>query len=188
MVFSITPQTVNYPVFNKNSTKNTNNVAKGKIDPNSQSYKNQDKSTVLSFRDRLTNAINQAASDDEKSENILNGLAKPSTGGLVLGGLPDISNPKSAERLARVNQLFENEQQSFEKQKTELINQERDAGKSAQEPLDDIISLYDSQSDLFKTGIGWDGNVFAFDASSPAGYERAQSYTTDLGASDSYGI
>lgn len=97
----------------------------------------------------------------------------------MLGGLLNLHDPRAMERNSRISSLFQAEQVDVEKQKTEMISIGRSEGKSAEEILYDIVSLYDSQSDFFKTDIGWNGDVFAFDSSSPEGLARTLQYVTD---------
>jgi hypothetical protein len=151
-----------------------------RVDPNSAEYKAKDKSKVeSSTRDNMLSLINRFSGDNDTMENLLSNYSKPDLLGPVLGGLPDPSDPQAMERASRMSSLFRSEQTDVEKQKSELISIGRANGKSAGEILNDIVGLYDSQSDFFKTGIGWNGDVFAFDSSSPAGLARTQSYISD---------
>lgn len=158
----------------------TNNNRKVNINQIDKSTGQINQSTLAtSTRDNFVSMINRYSNDDNQSEILLNNFEKGSVGGLLTAGLPDLSNPDAMRRSNRVTSLFNAEQKSFEQQKTDLIQDGRSAGKSAQTILDEMISLYDSQSDLFKTGIGWDGDVFAFDSASPEGFARTMRYTSD---------
>jgi len=147
---------------------------------NSRAYKETDHSTVRPQRDGFIGQLNKVAGNDEKAENLLRNWARPDSGGMFSAGLPDLKNPDAMRRLDRISQLFTAESRQVESQKTELIAKGRDMGKLPQEILKDVFDLYDSQSDLFKFGRGWDGDVFAFDQSSPAGYERMLHYSSDV--------
>jgi len=98
------------------------------------------------------------------------------------GGLPDLSEPHANERFTKLSTLFASEQADFEKQKSELISSGRANGKSAEEILNDMVGLYDSQSDFYKTSLGWSGDIFAVNSSSPEGLARTLQYVTDLSA------
>jgi len=137
-----------------------------KVDANSIEYREADKSTVPAKRGLFTSMIARAASSDQHSQALLDDFSRPSNSGLFLGGLPDLSDPEAISKLSKVNELFLVEQSNFENQKTTLINQGKISGDSPQKTLKDIISLYDSQSELFQKGVGWKGEVFSFDASS----------------------
>jgi len=153
------------------------NFANKTIDANSIEYKQSDKSTSPAARDNLTKLINRCSTNEEYSQELLNNLAKPESNGLIVGGLPDLSNSESIRHYNHLSKLFEAEMDTVEKQKDELITQGQMAGKSSQKILAEIVSLYDSQSDLFKFGTGWEGEVFAFDEFSPEGYQRTLSYS-----------
>lgn len=162
------------------ATKTDQSSKTQRVDPNSPEYKAKDKSRVEpSMRDRIISQINNASGDTEASENLLSNYSRGSLCGPMLGGLPDPSDPQAMERFTRLSSLFESENVDFQKQKSDLISLGRVNGKNAEEILNDMVSLYDSQSDLFKTGIGWNGDVFAFDSSSPEGLARTQRYVTD---------
>lgn len=137
-----------------------------KVDANSIEYREADKSTVPAKRGLFTSMIARTASSDQNSQELLDSFSKPSNSGLFLGGLSDLPDPESLNKLNKVNELFLVEQNKFENQKTDLINQGKIAGDSPQKILDDIVGLYDSQSELFQKGVGWKGEVFSFNASS----------------------
>ena len=162
------------------SGNNFNKTNVNSINPNSSAYKKADKSRVPPLRDRLVNDILKHNSSDTDSEKLLSELEKPNVGGPFLGGLPDLSNPDSMRRYNRIKNLFLKENEKFEVQKSDFIAAEKAAGKSAQDILKGIVSLYDSQSELFRVGMGWNGDVFAFDESSKAGYQRTIHFSSDV--------
>ena len=137
-----------------------------KVDANSIEYREADKSTVPEKRELFANMIARVSSSDQNSQALLDDFSKPSNSGLLLGGLPDLSDHESLNRLNKVNELFLVEQKKFENQKTDLINQGKMSGDSPQKILEDIVGLYDSQSEFFQKGVGWKGEVFSFAASS----------------------
>jgi len=147
---------------------------------NSHAYKETDHSTVRPLRDGFVGQLNKVAGNDEEAENLLRNWARPDSGGLFSAGLPDLKNSDAMRRFDRISQLFTAESRQVESQRTALIAKGRDMGKPPQEILKDVFDLYDSQSDLFKFGRGWNGDVFAFDKSSPAGYERALRFSSDV--------
>jgi len=147
--------------------KNTPSIFNSsKVDANSIEYRETDKSTVPEKREVFANMIARVASSDQNAQALLDDFSKPSNSGLFLGGLPDLSDPESLNKLNKVNELFLVEQKKFEHQKTDLINKGQALGDSPQKILGDIVSLYDSQSELFQKGVGWKGEVFSFNASS----------------------
>ena len=147
---------------------------------NSRAYKETDHSTVRPLRDGFINQLDKVAGNDEEAESLLRNWAKPDSGGLFFAGLPDLKNPDAMRRFNRISQLFTAESEKVENQKTELIAKGRDMGKKPQEIMQEMIDLYDAQSDIYKFGRGWNGDVFAFDKFSPAGYERMQRYSSDV--------
>jgi len=147
----------------KNSSLSFNNP---QVDANSIEYREIDKSKVPPKRELLTNMIARSASSNQNSQALLDDFSKPSNSGLFLGGLPDLSDPEAISKLSKVNELFLIEQNNFENQKTDLINQGKISGDSPQKILEDIVGLYDSQSEFFQKGVGWKGEVFSFDTSS----------------------
>jgi len=158
----------NIAVMDMQVGKNTPLISnKPTVDANSIEYREADKSTVPAKRELLSNMLARFASSDQNSQALLDDFAKPSNSGLLLGGLPDISDPDSLNKLNKVNELFLVEQEKFEHLKTDLINQGKISGDSPQKILDDIVGLYDSQSELFQKGVGWKGEVFSF-STSPA--------------------
>ena len=124
--------------------------------------------------------INRVAGKEQEAQDILDSFSKSSTGGFLLGGLPDISNPEAVRRHDYIGKIFSAEQNNVDNKRIELIRQGRAAGDNAQQILGDVVALYDSQSDLFRTGIGWNGAVFAFDASSPQGYQQTLNHSRDV--------
>ncbi len=151
-----------------------------RVDPNSAEYKARDKSRVEPpLRETMLSMIDRFSGDNDSMEDLLSNYSRGSLCGTCTGGLPDLSDPNAAARISRISSLFESEQADVDKQRSDLISFGRANGKSAEQIMNDIVDLYDSQSDLFKTGIGWNGDVFAFDSSSPEGLARTQRYVTD---------
>ncbi len=126
---------------------------------NSCAYKETDHSTTRPLRNGFINQFNKVAGNDKEAENLLRDWARPDSGGLFLAGLPDLKNPDAMRRLDRISQHFEIDSKKVENQKAELIAKGRELGKKPQEILTDIINLYDSQSDFYKFGRGWNGDV-----------------------------
>ena len=160
-------------------TKNNRKVNIGQIDANSAQYKGANQSTMPALRDGIVSQVNSVNGDNDAAEKLLSHYSKEDLLGPMLAGLPDLSNPKVADRLSQLTALYRSELADFQNQKSDLISLGRANGESAENILNDIIGLYDSQSDLLKTGIGWNGDVFAFDSSSPEGLARTQRYVTD---------
>jgi hypothetical protein len=179
MISSVGSQVQAYTATKLASNQNNQTTNGSRIDPNIKEYKATDYSTTRSLRDGMVSLINKVSGNDEDAEKLLSDYSRTDSGGLMSTGLFDLKNPDAVRRYQRISQQFEVESKMVEKQKTALITEGRSSGKKAQEILNDIIALYDSQSDLYKTGRGWEGNVFAFDPSSPAGFARTMSYTSD---------
>ena len=139
-----------------------------------------DQSNILALRDRYLTMIDTQAKTEEDAQMLLHALSKPNNGGLMLGGLPELSNSDMMARHDRISAKFNIEQQTVEQEKNKLINKGLAAGKRAKSIVDDIVGLYDAQSELFKTGIGWNGQVFAFNESSTSGYQRALAFSRDV--------
>lgn len=103
--------------------------------------------------------INQS---EKSAEVMLEAYKQPQTGGMMLSGLPDISKPQVMARHDRISHAFSVERDKVSELTVNLIKKGENAGKNATQIMDDVISLYDSQSELFQTGVGWNGKVFAF--------------------------
>lgn len=82
-------------------------------------------------------------------------------------------------RIDPINEIFNQEFKQVESQTANILAEGR-AGKKPQEILEDIFNLYDSQSELFKTGRGWDGQLFSINADNPSGYQLTLKYTSDV--------
>jgi len=139
-----------------------------------------DQSNILALRDRYITMIETQATTEEEASMLLQALSKPNNGGLILRGLPDLLNSDLMARHDRISAKFNIEQQGVEREKNKLINDGLATGKSAKSIVGDIVGFYDAQSELFKTGIGWNGQVFAFNESSTAGYQRTLAFSRDV--------
>ncbi len=161
--------------FNSFSTKETSAASATGV------YDSQrDKSNISPLRERLTSMIEHFANTEEGAKQLLSTFSKPSNGGLMLGGLPDLTNLDAMARHDRISEKFSLEQQGFERQKNNLVNEGVAAGKSSKAILNDIISLYDAQSELFRLGVGWNGQVFAFNEASTEGFKRTLEHSRDV--------
>jgi len=161
--------------LNSNYSKSTQSIYTSR-----QNTSQPDQSNILALRDRYITMIDTQAKTEEDAKILLQTLSKPNNGGLMLGGLPDLSSSDMMARHDRISAKFNIEQQTVEQEKNKLINKGLAAGKSAKSIVDDIVGLYDAQSELFKTGIGWNGQVFAFNESSTAGYQRTLAFSSDV--------
>jgi hypothetical protein len=144
-------------------------------------YQSSDHSKVRSLRSSFVDRINSVKGNTKDSESLLRDYAKPESGGILYAvGKEDIytMNPDTMRRIDRISQLYKAENANVENRKSKMITEGRAMGQSAQDILNDIVSLYDSQSELFKLGKGWDGDVFAFDSASPEGFARTIRYHT----------
>jgi hypothetical protein len=173
--------------FNSNITSLSpiapnSNVSK-KVNENFTSIQNSSRpnqSTIPALKDRFISMIDKYAQTESAANKLLDTFSQPSTSGFILGGLPDITSPDIMARHDRIAEKFKINQQDFEQQKTTLINEGLADGKSAKVILNDIVELYDSQPELFKIGVGWNGQVFAFNESSMAGYQRVLDNSRDV--------
>lgn len=167
-----------YPAFLRNtgtsSAKNTNATSGSSIKTH--------QSAVSPLRDRLLSLIGKIDGNDTEAENLLNNISKPDNGGILIAAedMPDLKDSEAVARFNRISELFKKESSIVENKKQEIITQGRTEGKENQEILNDIVRLYDSQSDLYKLGRGWDGNLFSFKESSSAGWSSTIKYTTDV--------
>lgn len=152
---------------------------------NAKTVSTQQNSTTKAYveplRDRMLNMINRFATDEKSAENLLKQFSKPNMGGPLIPGdaLPDLKDPDAVRRFQRISHLFTEEQKNVESQKNKLISKERNEGKSAKEILSDLISFHDSQSELYRLGTGWNGDLFGLTSSSE-GWERTLRYTPDV--------
>ena len=108
--------------------------------------------------------------------------SKPESGGILVSvsGMPDLKNTEAVRRFQRINQLFEQENKQVESLKSDIISQGKSEGKKAQDILYDLVKMYDSQSELFKLGRGWEGDLFSFNDSSAGGWSKTLQYTPDV--------
>jgi len=137
-------------------------------------------SNTSPLRERFINMIEQHARTESDAKKLLTTFSQSSTGGFMLAGLPDISSPDVMARHDRISKKFSIEQQDFERQKTNLIKDSLANGQSSKAILKEIVSLYDAQPDLFKIGVGWNGQVFDFNESATEGYQRVLEYSRDV--------
>jgi hypothetical protein len=138
------------------------------------------KSNIPPLRGRFINMIEQHAKTESGAKQLLTTFSQSSTGGFITAGLPDISSPDVMARHDRISKKFSIEQQGFERQKTNLINDGLANGKSSKVILKEIVNLYDAQPELFKIGVGWNGQVFDFNESSTDGYQSVLEYSRDV--------
>jgi len=138
------------------------------------------KSNISPLRGRFINMIEQHTRTESDAKQLLTTFSQPSTGGFMTAGLPDISSPDVMARHDRISKNFSIEQQDFERQKTNLINDGLANGKSSKAILKEIVNLYDAQPELFKIGVGWNGQVFDFNESATDGYLRVLEYSRDV--------
>jgi hypothetical protein len=161
----------------------TTTAHSGKSTPlTSETYSGDDHSKVKPLRERFVQQIDSVAGNTEDAERLLRDYSKPDSGGLFYAVGSDLNtiNTDMSRRVDRISQLFNAENANVENQKSKMIAEGRAIGKMPQDILNDIVSLYDSQSELFKLGKGWDGEIFAFDSSSPTGYAHIKKYTSDV--------
>lgn len=168
---------VSSAIFNPSLIKESSKTSTVNLD-NAQ----RDQSNIIPLRDRRIGMIDRFANTEEAAKQLLSTFSRPSTSGIVMAGLPDLTNPDAIARLNRISEKFDVQQQAFEQQKTSLINDGLAAGKSSKTILHDIIDLYDAQPELFKIGVGWNGQVFAFngDEGAAEGFQRTLEYSRDV--------
>ncbi|HEB68429.1 MAG TPA: hypothetical protein ENI88_02285 [Desulfobulbus sp.] len=137
---------------------------------------------VFPLRDRQINLIKKTSGDDKAAERLLRDYSKPESGGILVSvsGMPDLKNTEAVRRFQRINQLFEQENKQVESLKSDIISQGKNEGKKAQDILYDLVKMYDSQSELFKLGRGWEGDLFSFNNSSAEGWSKTLQYTPDV--------
>lgn len=95
------------------------------------------------------------------------------------GSLPDVNDSELMGRLDRAGSLFKIESEKVWKQENLLISQGRMQGETSKEILKNIIDLYDNQSELFKTGIGWNGKGISGNKMDTDGYAKLVDLTPD---------
>jgi len=143
-----------------------------------------DNSMVHSQKDYMRSQIDKVAGDDAAAEEMLRNYSRPDSGGVLFAVSPEFFQEKiditAARRMARVNELFNQEFKQVQNQTVDIISDGRASGKKPQEILEDIYNLYDSQSELFKTGRGWDGQLFSMSADNPSGFELTMKYASDV--------
>jgi len=139
-------------------------------------------SEVSSLRDRQINQIKKTSDDDKAAERLLRDYSKPDNGGIIFPAseMPDLKNTEAVRRFQRISQMFEQENKQVDSLKSDIISQGRREGKKAQDILYDLVQMYDSQSELFKLGRGWEGDYFSFNDFSTEGWSRTLQYTPDV--------
>ncbi len=144
--------------------------------------KNSSLSEVSSLRDRQINQIKKISGDDEAAERLLRDYSKPDNGGIlfVASEMPDLNNTEAVRRFQHISQMFEQENKEVESLKNDIISIGRSEGKKAQDILYDLVNMYDSQSELFKLGRGWEGDLFSFNDFSSEGWAKTLQYTPDV--------
>ncbi len=137
---------------------------------------------VTPLRDRMLNQIEKTSGDNNAAERLLDSYSKPDTGGVLIAAnsMPDLKDPEGIRRFQRINQLFEQENKQVEISKRDIISQGQAEGKTAQNILYDLVSMYDSQSDLFKLGRSWEGDFFSFDSNLSEGWSKVLQFTPDV--------
>ncbi len=117
------------------------------------------------MRDRRIHQIKKISGNDEAAESLLRDYSKPDTGGILFAAseMPDLNNIEAVRRFQHISQMFEQENKEVESLKNDILSTGRREGKKAQDILYDLVNMYDSQSELFKLGRGWEGDLFSFD-------------------------
>lgn len=98
--------------------------------------------------------------------------------GIALGGLPDASDINAIRLWQQVGGMYEQVNSEFQRQKTDLIQEDRNSGTSAKKILNNLVSFYYEALDIIKFGSGWSGHIFAFDSSSPVSLARILQFTS----------
>lgn len=139
-------------------------------------------SEVSSLRDRQINQIKNTSGDDKAAERLLRDYSKPDNGGILFfaSEMPDLKNTEAVRRFQRISQIFEQENKQVDSLKNDIISQGKSEGKKAQDILYDLVKMYDSQSELFKLGRGWEGDLFSFNDFSTEGWSKTLQYTPDV--------
>ncbi|MDH3327315.1 MAG: hypothetical protein OEM38_11430 [Gammaproteobacteria bacterium] len=165
-------------IYSSLPIKKASSVAQ--YNPVDKAFTSSDKSggsSITPLRDGLISMINRG---EDTAKELLKYQKIPTFGGLMLGKLPDLSDTEALARRDRITEKFVQEHSKYEQQKFSLIRKGESEGKSATEIMFDIVELHDSQSELFNLGTAWSGDVFAFDKSSPEGYQRAINHSKDV--------
>ncbi len=142
-----------------------------------------DNSTRQARKDTMRTQMDKVAGDDTTAEEMLRNYSRPDSGGVLFAvGANDLNtiDTTALRRLDRINELFNQEFKQVQNQTADIISEGRASEKKPQEILEDIYNLYDSQSELFKTGRGWDGQLFAMSVDNPSGYEMTMQYASDV--------
>jgi len=135
--------------------------------------KPNDTHQVMSGKEALLEKVVNASPDE--MDKILNDISGSGTHLMMIsfkGGLPDVNDKELMGRLKRINNDFNVESNNFSNEQKNLIAKGKQQGKPSEEIITDIISLYDQQSELFKTGSGWNGEVISGNKLNPDGYKK----------------
>ena len=128
---------------------------------------------VINGREDLLEKVANASPDE--MDKILNDISGSGTHGMMIffnGSLPDLNDKELMGRLERINNDFRAESNDFSNERKNLIANGKQEGKSSEEIIADIIGLYDQQSELFKTGSGWNGDVISGNKMNSDGYKN----------------
>ncbi|WP_153306605.1 hypothetical protein [Desulfogranum japonicum] len=158
--------------YQRYSESSVDSIANESI--SSSSNQSASSSSVTPLRDRIVSQIKKTAGDEQKAEQLLQSYSKPNNGGILVAAsnMPNLKDVEAIRRFESISNAFERENAAVEQQKTELIANGKEEGKTTEEILTELVNFYDSQSDLYKTGIGWEGSLFSFNNSSSIGWEK----------------
>jgi len=170
---NISPQ--NQYITASNATNGLHIAAKAVESGNSLPLENKPNDThqVMSGRESLLEKVVNASPDE--MDKILNDISGSGTHGMMIffnGSLPDLNDKELMGRLERINNDFRAESNDFSNERKNLIANGKQEGKSSEEIIADIIGLYDQQSELFKTGSGWNGDVISGNKMNSDGYKN----------------
>lgn len=118
------------------------------------------KTVTINTRQNMQDIVDRGT--DEQAANSLKSIqAYPMAGPLI--NLRDImlathdSSDNIISRISRISDQFNAEASSVHSKSKEIIRQGELEGKTPKEILQNIIDMYDDQSDLFKLSVSWEG-------------------------------